>query len=178
MAAQRRAQDVRGHERRLRRAGVRGDGAARHEPARHPPADRRGHPCPRGGRGAGRAADGARAHDAVAAPPAAPPRARAGKALPFIVKRVQWFERHSQQRGAFLFHYRWFSRILGLVVVAFALAAGLAPPFSGLDTLPALGAVFVALAIILEDAVVLGAGIVIGTGGIVLIVSIGAALAR
>jgi hypothetical protein len=59
-----------------------------------------------------------------------------------------------------------------------ALAAALAPPFSGLDTLPALGAVVVALAIILEDAIILTVGLVIGTGGVVLIVSIGAAVAH
>jgi hypothetical protein len=102
----------------------------------------------------------------------------AGKALPFIVKRVRWFEKRSRRRAAFLFRQRWFVRILGLLIVGFAVSAALAPPFSGLDTLPALGAVVVALAIILEDAAVLGAGVVIGTGGIVLIVSIGAALAR
>ena len=102
----------------------------------------------------------------------------AGKALPFIIKRVRWFEKRSRRRGAWLFQYRWFGRILGLVLVALALAAGLAPPFSGLDTLPALGAVVVALAIILEDAIVLGVGLLIGTGGIVLIVFIGAALAH
>ena len=60
----------------------------------------------------------------------------------------------------------------------FAVAAALAPPFSGLDTLPALGAVAIALAIILEDIVVLAIGIVIGTGGIILIVTIGAAIVR
>jgi hypothetical protein len=102
----------------------------------------------------------------------------AGKALPFIVKRVRWFEKRSRRRAAWLFHQRWFVRILGLLIVGFAVSAALAPPFSGLDTLPALGAVVVALAIILEDVAVLAAGVVIGTGGIVLIVSIGAALAR
>jgi hypothetical protein len=64
------------------------------------------------------------------------------------------------------------------VVIALALAAGLAPPFSGLDTLPAVGAVVVALAIILEDVVVLAIGLLIGTGGILLIITVGAALAR
>ena len=48
----------------------------------------------------------------------------------------------------------------------------------GLDTLPALGAVIVALGIILEDVVVLAVGVAIGIGGIVLIVTIGAALVR
>lgn len=100
------------------------------------------------------------------------------KALPFIMRRVRWFEKRSRQRGAFLFRQRWFTRLLGLVVAALAVAAALAPPFSGLDTLPALGAVVVALSIILMDAVVLGVGLLIGTGGVVLIISIGAALAR
>lgn len=101
-----------------------------------------------------------------------------GRAIPFIVRRVRWFEKRSRRRGAWLFRYRWFARLLGLVIVGFSLAAALAPPFSGLDTLPALGAVVVALAIILEDAIVLGAGVLIGTGGIALMVSVGAGLAR
>jgi hypothetical protein len=44
--------------------------------------------------------------------------------------------------------------------------------------LPALGVVAISLAIILEDAVELGIGVLIGTGGVVLIVTIGAALAH
>jgi hypothetical protein len=62
------------------------------------------------------------------------------------------------------------------VLIGFAIAAALAPPFSGLDTLPALGAVAVALSIILEDVVVLGIGLAIGVGGIALILTVGAAL--
>lgn len=100
------------------------------------------------------------------------------RALPFIIRRLRWFEKRSSGRSASLFDHRWFSRLLGLVIVAFALAAALAPPFSGLDTLPAMGACVVAMAIILQDVVVLGAGLLIGTGGIVLIITIGAALAR
>jgi len=102
----------------------------------------------------------------------------ADKALPFIMRRVEWFERHSRPRGAALFGHRWFTRILGLIVVAFAVGSALAPPFSGLDTLPALGAVIVGLAIILEDTLILAAGVAIGTGGVVLIISVGAAVAR
>ena len=68
--------------------------------------------------------------------------------------------------------------MIGLVIITFTLGALLAPPFSGLDTLPALGVVTICLAIILEDMIVLGVGVVIGTGGIVLIVTIGAAIAH
>jgi hypothetical protein len=92
-----------------------------------------------------------------------------GKAIPFIVRRVRWVERFSQG---------WMLRLLGLLLMALAIAAALAPPFSGLDTLPALGAVLVALAIILEDVLVLALGILVGTGGVILMVTIGAALAR
>ena len=67
-------------------------------------------------------------------------------------------------------------RLVGLLLMAFAVRAAIAPPFSGFDTLPATGAV--ALAIILEDVVVLAIGAVIGTGGIILILTVGAAIVR
>jgi len=66
--------------------------------------------------------------------------------------------------------------VLGLVIIGFALAAALAPPFSGLDTFPALGVVGVAMAIVLEDVLVLAIGLVVGTGGVALIASLGAAV--
>ena len=92
------------------------------------------------------------------------------------MRRVRWFEKRSRRRGAALFRQVWFIRVLGVLLVGFALGAALAPPFSGLDTLPALGAVVVALAILLEYIYifVLGIGVLIGTGGIVLIIPIGA----
>jgi hypothetical protein len=100
------------------------------------------------------------------------------KGIPFIARTIRWFERFSRPRLARLYEQRWFVRILGAIVVALAVAAAFAPPFSGLDTLPALGAVIVALSIILSDALLLAVGSVIGTGGVVLIVTIGAAVVR
>ncbi len=102
--------------------------------------------------------------------------ATTGKAIPFMMRRIRWLERFSRPRAASLFDRRWFLRILGLVFIGLAASAALAPPFSGLDTLPALGAVFVALAIILEDVVALGIGLGIGAGGVVLILTVGVAL--
>ncbi|MDP9333516.1 MAG: exopolysaccharide biosynthesis protein [Actinomycetota bacterium] len=101
-----------------------------------------------------------------------------GKAVPFIIRRVRWFEKFSRPRLAQLFRQREFIRIVGLIIIGLTAGAAIAPPFSGLDTLPALGVVIISLAIILEDALVLGIGVLIGTGGVVLIVTIGAALAR
>jgi hypothetical protein len=100
------------------------------------------------------------------------------RAIPFMLRRIRFVERFSRPRGTWLFHHGWMLRLLGLLLMALAIAAAVAPPFSGLDTLPSLGAVAVALAIILEDAVVLAIGAIIGTGGIVLILTIGAAVLR
>jgi len=100
------------------------------------------------------------------------------KAVPFISRRIRWFERFSRPRGGRFFHNRLSLSFVGLVIVAFAVAAALSPPFSGLDTLPSLGAVVVALAIILEDVVVLGIGAAIGVTGIALSLTLGAAAVR
>ena len=101
-----------------------------------------------------------------------------GKAVPFLVRRIRWFEKHSRPRLAGFFQQRMFIRLVGVLLTAFAIAAGLAPPFSGLETLPALGAVIMALAMILEDIVVLTIGVVIGATGIAIFVSVGAAVVR
>jgi hypothetical protein len=69
-------------------------------------------------------------------------------------------------------------RFCGLLLIGLALAAALAPPFSGLDTLPAMGAIAVALAILLEDVLILAIGVVLGATGVALIVTVGAAIAR
>jgi hypothetical protein len=99
-------------------------------------------------------------------------------AIPRITKWLRLAERVSKPRAAWLFDRGWMMRLLGLVLGTFAVAAGLAPPFSGLDTLPALGAVVVCLAIVTTDVVLLGVGLAIGAVGIVLIVTLGAALAH
>ena len=52
------------------------------------------------------------------------------------------------------------------------------PPFSGLDTFPALGAVVVCLGIILEDIVLVAVGALIGAGGVTLILTVGAAVVK
>ena len=99
-------------------------------------------------------------------------------AIPFMIRWIRRVERFSRPRGTWLFTRRPMLRLIGLVLMGLAVGAALAPPFSGLDTLPAIGAVAVALAIILEDVIVLAIGIVIGTAGIVLIVTVGATLVR
>ena len=63
-------------------------------------------------------------------------------------------------------------------VFALSLTAFVAPPFSGLDTLPALGVVVLALAILLEDIVLAGVGLVIGAVGAALVLFLGGVVLR
>ena len=105
-------------------------------------------------------------------------KALTGKVIPVILKWVRWLEKHSSPRWRRVFTLPLVPRLLGLVVLIFTLGALLSPPFSGLDTLPSLGVVVVSLAIILEDVIMLAAGIVIGATGIGLTITLGAAIAE
>jgi len=58
-------------------------------------------------------------------------------------------------------------------VLALALTAFLAPPFSGLDTLPAVGVVVLALGYLLTDIVVASAGLAIGALGVASVIFLG-----
>lgn len=60
----------------------------------------------------------------------------------------------------------------GLIVILLSLAAILAPPFSGLDTLPALGVVLISLGMLFGDALIVGVGVAVGAGGIGLMVAL------
>lgn len=100
------------------------------------------------------------------------------KALPFLIRRIRWFERFSRPRLAGLLQQAYFRRIVALVILVFSLSAFLSPPFSGLDTLPALGVVVISLGLILEDIVLFLIGLTLGGGGIGLIISLGAAISK
>ena len=95
------------------------------------------------------------------------------KAIPFIVRRVRWFERWSKPRLAHALDHTVARCVIGLVVVVFTVGAFVAPPFSGLDTLPSLGVVVLALGLLLHDVVLVIVGAIIGTVGLGLIVALG-----
>lgn len=88
------------------------------------------------------------------------------KAIPSIVRRVRWFEKISRRRLAGLLSQKYFMQLVGLVVLLFTLSAFVAPPFSGLDTLPSLGVVIISLGLILEDVLIYLLGLVAGIIGV------------
>ncbi len=92
-----------------------------------------------------------------------------------LLRLVRQLERVSRPRLRFLFGRRLSNIVFGALVISGTLGAFLAPPFSGLDTLPALGVVLLSLGVLLEDSVVAAAGIVVGATGIVLEIVLGSA---
>ena len=92
-----------------------------------------------------------------------------------LVKRIRWLERHSHPRLAGLLAYRLAGVLYGAVVLVLTVTAFLAPPFSGLDTLPALGVVLISLGVLLEDAVLGLVGALVGAIGVTLVFVLGRA---
>ena len=99
-----------------------------------------------------------------------------GKAAPKLLRFIRWFERHSRPRLARLLERRPVVSVLGVVLLVFVIGAFVAPPFSGLDTLPSLGVVVVCLGVVFADGLIVVAGLVIGVVGLVLDVLLAAAL--
>ncbi len=97
------------------------------------------------------------------------------KFLNGLLKMIRFLERYSKPRLTFLFDHRLSNIIYGLVVIVGAVAAFVAPPFTGLDTLPALGVVLVSLGLLLEDFAVVAAGLVVGAAGVMLEIVLGRA---
>jgi hypothetical protein len=92
-----------------------------------------------------------------------------------LMKLIRRLERLSRRRLGFLFGHRLSGIVFGVLVLAGSLGAFLAPPFTGLDTLPALGVVLLSLGVLLEDIAIVGVGIVVGAGGVVLEIVLGKA---
>jgi hypothetical protein len=97
------------------------------------------------------------------------------KTLPRLIRIIAWLEKYARPRFKTALDSATGRRFLGLIVLILALTAFLAPPFSGLDTVPALGVVAVSLGIILGDVVFVLIGIVLGAAGIALDIVLGGA---
>lgn len=90
-----------------------------------------------------------------------------------LLPRIRWIERHSHAHLGFLLNYRFSGIVYGLATLALVVTAFVAPPFTGLDTLPALGVVLISLGILLEDPLLGFAGLVVGAAGVLLVFFLG-----
>ena len=95
------------------------------------------------------------------------------KAVPKLVAVVRWFERFTRRRFAGLLESTPARMLIGFALIVFVLGAFLAPPFSGLDTLPSLGVVVAAIGLLVGDGIVVALGLGIGVAGVALVVALG-----
>ncbi len=100
---------------------------------------------------------------------------RQQKFISGLMRLIRRLERFSRPRLRFLLEHRLRDQVFGLLVIGGTAGAFFAPPFTGLDTLPALGVVLLSLGVLLSDALIALAGVGIGAAGVVLEIVLGAA---
>jgi hypothetical protein len=93
-----------------------------------------------------------------------------------LMRAIRWLERFSRPRATFVFDHRLSNIVFGVLVLAGSLAAFLAPPFSGLDTLPSLGVVLLSLGVLAEDLAIVVLAVVVGAAGVFLELFLGRAV--
>jgi hypothetical protein len=101
---------------------------------------------------------------------------RQQKFIAGLMKLIRRLERISRPRLRFLFNRRVSNSVFGLLALGGTAGAFFAPPFTGLDTLPALGVVLLSLGVLLEDAIVAALGLVVGIAGVLLEIIVGSAV--
>jgi hypothetical protein len=92
-----------------------------------------------------------------------------------LMKVIRWLERFSRPRLRLAFNHRASNVVFGVLVVALTVAAFVAPPFSGLDTLPSMGVVLLSLGVLLEDIAFVIVALLIGAAGVLLELILGRA---
>lgn len=98
------------------------------------------------------------------------------KLLPGLVKLIRWLEKFSTPRMAWVFKGRTSDVAIGLSVAILGVATIAAPPFSGLDTIPALGIVLLSAGIVLKDGLLTIIGWCVGASGILIQLLLGKAV--
>jgi hypothetical protein len=101
---------------------------------------------------------------------------RQQKFIAGLMKLIRRLERLSRPRLRFLFNNRLSNSVFGVLVIGGTAGAFFAPPFTGLDTLPALGVVLLSLGVLLEDVIVVAVGLIVGVGGVLLEIIVGSAV--
>ena len=90
-----------------------------------------------------------------------------------LLPRIRWIEGHSHAHLGFLLNHRLAGIVYGAVTLALVVTAFVAPPFTGLDTIPSIGVVLISLGVLLEDPILGGIGFVVGAAGILIVFLLG-----
>jgi hypothetical protein len=100
------------------------------------------------------------------------------KLLTVLLRRIRWLERYSRPRASWLFDHVATASVFGLLVFGLTLGALLAPPFSGLDTLPSLGVAVLGLGVLMRDVVLALIGAAIGAVGVATVLALGSVVVK
>jgi len=100
------------------------------------------------------------------------------KALPLVIKIIRWFERFSRPRFRNTITSQAGHTLIGLLIIFLTIVAFIAPPFSGLDTLPSAGVVILSLGILLGDIIIVFIGLIVGLVGVALTALLGSLLVK
>lgn len=92
------------------------------------------------------------------------------KSVEFLIRKLEWLEKYIIPTKRSVLRSRLARIVIGLLVILFSVFAFIAPPFSNLDTLPALGVVLLGIAMIFENYWVALLGVLAGAGGVSLVV--------
>lgn len=98
--------------------------------------------------------------------------------LPKFIKLIRWIEKYSKPRLRGIHDNRVYIRLYGVLTLLFSLAAFLAPPFSGLDTVPAMGVVLLSLGSIIDDGILSIIGALVGLVGTGLVIFLGSLVSQ
>ncbi len=101
--------------------------------------------------------------------------ARRERFIAGLMRMIRRLERLSRPRLRSLFNHRLSNVLFGVLALGGSLGAFLAPPFTGLDTLPSLGVVLLALGFMLEDSLLVAVAVLVGVAGVALEIVLGSA---
>ena len=90
-----------------------------------------------------------------------------------LLPRIRWIEGHSRAHFGFLLEHRLSGVVFGIAVLVMTATAFVAPPFTGLDTIPSLGVVLISLGVLLEDPILGTIGFVVGAAGVLIVFLLG-----
>lgn len=88
--------------------------------------------------------------------------------IPNLMRVTKIAEKYQRVSMQLVLKSRVFTSVIGTIFLVFIVGAFLAPPFSGLDTLPSIGVVLMALSLLVGDVLLLTAALFIGSLGVYL----------
>lgn len=95
------------------------------------------------------------------------------KFLKNFIKIVRFFEKYSKPRFKRIVNNKVFLKFSTLLILILTISAFLAPPFSGMDTLPSLAILLIVIGLIFEDLLISFIGVLTGSIGLGLIITFG-----